>query len=61
MLKQKDKFESVFINDVGNVTWNIDDDLDSTEHWENQNGNRNFRFYVTECLRIWLQGHVRLM
>ena len=36
VLKQKDKFKSVFINDVGNVAWNIDDDLDSTEHWENQ-------------------------
>lgn len=36
VLKSKEKFNSVFINDVGNVAWNIDDNLDSFTHWENQ-------------------------
>lgn len=36
VLENKEKFNQVFINDVGNIAWNIDDDLDSTKHWENQ-------------------------
>lgn len=36
VLKSKEKFNSVFINDVGNIAWNIDDNLDSFVHWENQ-------------------------
>lgn len=36
MLKNKDKFNQVFINDVGNIAWNIDDNIDSSVHWENQ-------------------------
>lgn len=35
-LKNKEKFNQVFINDVGNIAWNIDNDLDSSEHWANQ-------------------------
>lgn len=36
VLENKEKFNQVFINDVGNIAWNIDDDLDSTKNWENQ-------------------------
>lgn len=36
VLKDVKKFESVFINDVGNIAWNIDDNIDSSIHWENQ-------------------------
>lgn len=35
-LKNKEKFCSVFINEVGNVAWNIDESVDSSVHWENQ-------------------------
>ena len=35
-LRSKNKFSQVFINDVGNVAWNIDENVDSSEHWENQ-------------------------
>lgn len=36
ILKSKEKLRQVFINDVGNVAWNMDDGIDSSEHWENQ-------------------------
>ncbi len=36
VLKNKDKFTQAFLNDVGNVAWNIDDTVDSTTHWNNQ-------------------------
>lgn len=36
VLKNKEKFDQVFINDVGNIAWNIDDNVDSSIHWENQ-------------------------
>ena len=36
VLRDKDKFNQVFLNDVGNVAWNIDDSIDSSKHWENQ-------------------------
>lgn len=36
VLKRPGKFKTVFINDVGNVAWNIDDSVDSSVHWENQ-------------------------
>ena len=36
ILKDKEKFYRVFINEVGNVAWDIDDDVDSSVHWENQ-------------------------
>ena len=35
-LRDVNKFNSVFINEVGNVAWNIDDNVDSSVHWENQ-------------------------
>lgn len=36
ILKNKEKFCSVFINEVGNIAWNIDENVDSSVHWENQ-------------------------
>lgn len=36
VLKNKEKFNEVFINDVGNVAWNINNNIDSTVCWNNQ-------------------------
>ena len=36
MLKNTKKFNEVFINDVGNIAWNIDNNIDSSTHWENE-------------------------
>ena len=36
ILKDKSKFNEVFINDVGNIAWNIDNNIDSSVHWDNQ-------------------------
>lgn len=36
VLKRKEKFNQVFINDVGNIAWDIDENVDSSIHWENQ-------------------------
>ena len=36
VLKDINKFKMVFINEVGNIAWNIDDNVDSSIHWENQ-------------------------
>ena len=36
VLKNINKFKMVFINEVGNIAWNIDDNVDSSIHWENQ-------------------------
>lgn len=36
ILKDKNKFNSVFINNVGNIAWNIDNNIDSSVHWDNQ-------------------------
>ena len=36
VLKNKDKFNQAFINNVGNVAWNIDDNVDSSVVWTNQ-------------------------
>lgn len=36
ILKDKGKFQSVFIDEFGNVAWDIDDAVDSKEHWENR-------------------------
>lgn len=35
-LKDVKKFESVFIDEVGNVAWDIDENIDSSIHWENR-------------------------
>lgn len=36
VLKDKNKFQTAFVNEFGNVAWNIDTSVDSKEHWENQ-------------------------
>lgn len=36
VLKDKEKFQSVFIDEFGNAAWDIDDSVDSKEHWENR-------------------------
>lgn len=36
ILKDKEKFNQVFINEVGNIAWNIDNNVDSSKYWENQ-------------------------
>lgn len=36
VLKNKEKFNQVFVNDVGNVAWNIDSNVDSSIHWDNE-------------------------
>lgn len=36
VLKNKEKFDQVFINDVGNIAWDIDNNIDSSVYWENQ-------------------------
>lgn len=36
VLKAPEKFRKVFINQVGNIAWNIDDNIDSSKHWENE-------------------------
>lgn len=36
VLKDINKFNDVFINEVGNVAWNIDNNIDSSIHWNNQ-------------------------
>lgn len=35
-LRDKKKFQSVFIDEFGNVAWDMDDSVDSREHWENR-------------------------
>jgi len=35
-LKDVKKFESVFIDEVGNVAWDIDENIDSSIHWQNR-------------------------
>lgn len=36
LLKDKDRFQSAFIDEFGNVAWDIDDSIDSSKHWENR-------------------------
>lgn len=35
-LKNPEKFAQVFINDVGNIAWNINNNVDSSIVWNNQ-------------------------
>ena len=35
-MKDKKRFQSVFIDEFGNVAWDIEDAVDSNEHWENR-------------------------
>lgn len=36
VLKDKKKFQTVFIDEFGNAAWDIDASVDSREHWENR-------------------------
>lgn len=36
ILKDVKKFQNVFIDEVGNVAWDIDENIDSSIHWENR-------------------------
>lgn len=36
VLKDKDKFKEVFIDEFGNIAWDIDKDLDSNIYWNNR-------------------------
>lgn len=36
VLKDKNKFHSVFIDEFGNVAWDIDDSIDSNQCWGNR-------------------------
>lgn len=36
VLKDIKKFKGVFIDEVGCIAWNIDDNVDSSIHWENR-------------------------
>lgn len=36
ILENKEKFNSVFINEVGNIAWMVDDNLDSSLYWNNE-------------------------
>ena len=36
VLKDRKKFQSVFIDEFGNAAWDIDDSVDSKTQWENR-------------------------
>ena len=36
VLKDVKKLQSVFIDEVGNVAWDIDKNIDSSIHWQNR-------------------------
>ncbi len=36
ILKDKDKFKEVFIDEFGNIAWDIDKKADSSIHWNNR-------------------------
>ena len=36
VLKDKGKFKEVFIDEFGNIAWDIDKDVDSNIHWNNR-------------------------
>lgn len=36
VLRDKTKFQSVFVDEFGNVAWDIDESVDSNEFWENR-------------------------
>ena len=36
VLKDIKKFQSVFIDEFGNVAWDIDDSVDSKRNWKNR-------------------------
>lgn len=36
VLKDKNRFQSAFIDEFGNVAWDIDASIDSSQHWKNR-------------------------
>lgn len=36
ILKDKDKFKEVFIDEFGNIAWDIDKEIDSSVYWDNR-------------------------
>jgi predicted ribosome-associated RNA-binding protein Tma20 len=36
VLKNKDKFKEVFIDEYGNIAWDIDNNIDSNVYWNNR-------------------------
>ena len=36
ILKNKVKFKKVFIDECGNIAWDIDENIDSSIHWNNR-------------------------
>lgn len=36
VLKDKDKFKECFLDDFGNIAWDIDKQLDSSVYWNNR-------------------------
>lgn len=38
VLKNESKFKTVFLDEFGNVAWDIDENIDSSVHWNNRLG-----------------------
>ena len=36
VLRERSKFERVFVDEFGNVAWDIDESVDSSKHWNNR-------------------------
>jgi hypothetical protein len=36
ILKDKNKFKEVFLDEYGNIAWDIDKNIDSSVHWNNR-------------------------
>lgn len=36
ILEDKEKFKEVFIDEYGNIAWDIDKEVDSSDHWDNR-------------------------
>ena len=36
ILKDKAKFKKVFLDEYGNIAWDIDENIDSSIHWNNR-------------------------
>lgn len=36
VLRERSKFEKVFIDEFGNAAWDIDETVDSSKHWNNR-------------------------
>lgn len=36
ILQDKKRFQAAFLDEFGNVAWNIDETIDSSQHWNNR-------------------------